>query len=54
MDLVHRRALLTAVLCFALLDMRGEPAPSEVQMAQKWQGNWTGVGRVVTGMNLPG
>jgi hypothetical protein len=53
-DLARRCALLTAALGFALLDTRGKPGPPEVQTVRKWLDNWTGIRRVVTGMNRQG
>ena len=48
-DRARRRSLLTAALGFALLDIRGKPAPPEVQTVRTWLDNWRGVGDVVTG-----
>jgi hypothetical protein len=38
-DLARRRSLLTAVLGFAMIDTRGQTAPSEVQTVRRWLDN---------------
>ena len=53
-DLAHRRSLLTVALGVALLDTHGQPEPLEQTMVRQWLDNWTGLGRVVTGMERQG